>query len=219
MRKIRVLYRKEGRGAYLSHLDAMRTLQRVIARARLQVKHSEGFNPHPYLSIALPLSLGYTSECEMMDIVLLDETPCDEIVSRLNEKMPEGFVVMKAYENGTKVGEIGSALYRITWEYDNGIPEGLEEKVKALFDKKPLMLTKKSKSGEKEVDLTDFIKSITVARDGEDIVIDACLSAGNDNLNPEYILRAVEKYLPDMAPDFAKYHRISVFDKNMKEFR
>lgn len=219
MRKMRVKYKKLGRGAYLSHLDTMRTLQRVIGRAEIEVKHSEGFNPHPYLSIALPLSLGYTSECEFMDIVVLNDISNEEICSRLNAASPEGFEIIEAYENGTKVGEIGASHYIITFEYDNGIPNGAVEKIEELFARKPLTMIKKSKSGEKEVDLTEFIKKISVKVDDSNLIIDACLSAGNDNLNPEYILRAVEKYLPECTPDFAKYHRIKVFDKNLKEFR
>jgi len=219
MRKIRVKYKKIGRGAYLSHLDTMRTLQRVIGRAKIPVKHSEGFNPHPYLSIALPLSLGYTSECELMDIVVLDDISESEICYRLNAVAPEGLEIIDAYENGTKVGEIGASAYKITWEYDNGIPDAAKEKIDTLFKQKPLMLTKKSKSGEKDVDLTEFIKDISISCNGTDLVINACLSAGNDNLNPEYILRAVEKYIPDCMPDFVKYHRIGVFDKKLKEFR
>ncbi len=219
MRKMRVKYKKLGRGAYLSHLDTMRTLQRVIGRAEIEVKHSEGFNPHPYLSIALPLSLGYTSECEFMDIVVLNDISTEEICSRLNAAAPEGFEITEAYENGTKVGEIGASQYIITFEYDNGIPSGAEEKIGELFNRKPLAMIKKSKSGEKEVDLTEFIKEISVKVDENNLIIDACLCAGNDNLNPEYILRAVEKYLPECTPNFAKYHRIKVFDKNLKEFR
>ncbi len=219
MRKLRVKYKKLGRGAYLSHLDTMRTLQRVIGRAEIEVKHSEGFNPHPYLSIALPLSLGYTSECEFMDIVVLNDISSEEICRRLNAAAPEGFEITEAYENGTKVGEIGASQYIITFEYDNSIPSGAAEKIGQLFTNKPLSMIKKSKSGEKEVDLTEFIKKISVKVDGSNLIIDACLCAGNDNLNPEYIFRAVEKYLPECTPDFAKYHRIKVFDKNLKEFR
>lgn len=219
MRKMRVKYKKLGRGAYLSHLDTMRTLQRVIGRAKIEVKHSEGFNPHPYLSIALPLSLGYTSECELMDIVVLNDISSEEICNRLNAAAPEGFEVTEAYENGTKVGEIGASEYIITFEYDSGIPCEAERKIEELFSRKPLAMIKKSKSGEKEVDLTEFIKAISISTRGDNLLIDACLSAGNDNLNPEYILRAVEKYLPECTPDFAKYHRIKVFDKNLKEFR
>ena len=219
MRKMRVKYNKLGRGAYISHLDTMRTLQRVIARAGIPVKHSEGFNPHPYISIALPLSLGYTSECEFMDIVVLSDMPAEDICRSLNEVMPEGLEVTCAYEDGRKVGEIGASKYVIIWEYDRGIPDGAENEIEKLFGQKPLLMVKRSKSGEKEVDLTEFIKGISVARRGETIAVSATLSAGNDNLNPEYITRAVEKYLPEFAPDFAKYHRVGILDKNLRDFR
>lgn len=219
MRKMRVKYKKIGRSAYLSHLDTMRTLQRVIARAKIEVKHSEGFNPHPYLSIALPLSLGYTSECEFMDIVVLNDMDASEIVDKLNSVMPEGLVAIEAYENGDKVGNISASEYSITFEYDSGVSTETQAAVKELFSGKPIMLIKKSKSGEKEVDINNFIKGIKISSDKNTIIIDACLSAGNDNLNPEYLFKAVEKYLPEFIPDFVKYHRTGVFDKNLKEFR
>ncbi len=219
MRKMRVKYKKQGRSAYLSHLDTMRTLQRVIARAKIPVKHSEGFNPHPYLSIALPLSLGYTSECEFMDIVVLNDMGTTEIVDKLNSVMPEGLVAIEAYEDGSKVGNISASKYSVTFEYDLGVPTEAGAAVMELFAGKPIMLIKKSKSGEKEVDIRSFIKSINITSNENNIIIDACLSAGNDNLNPEYLFRAVEKYLPEFTPDFVKYHRTGIFDKNLKEFR
>ena len=80
MRKMRVMYKKTGRAVYISHLDIMRTFQRALKRADIDVKHTEGFNPHPYISIALPLSLGYSGECEFLDMVVLDDMPCKEIL-------------------------------------------------------------------------------------------------------------------------------------------
>ena len=80
MRKIRVMYEKCGRAVYISHLDIMRTFQRVLTRVGIAVKHTEGFNPHQYISIALPLSLGYSGECEFLDMVVMDAMPCEEIV-------------------------------------------------------------------------------------------------------------------------------------------
>ena len=59
----RLLFSKTGRAKYISHLDLMRTFQRAFARAKIAIKHTEGFHPHPFVSIALPLSVGYSSQC------------------------------------------------------------------------------------------------------------------------------------------------------------
>ena len=145
MRKMRLLFKKEGRAAYISHLDTMRTLQRSIARAGINAKHTEGFNPHAYISVALPLSLGYTSECEMMDFVLLDDTPGFDVVAKLNRALPEGIVALEAYENARKVREIFSARYCVTLEYDREISEDYVRALCGFFDRKPILIMKKSK--------------------------------------------------------------------------
>ena len=219
MRKIRVKYRKEGRAKYLSHLDVMRTLQRAIARAGIAAKHTEGFNPHAYLSIALPLSLGYSSQCELMDIVVLDEMQEAEIVKKLNAALPEGLVVLEAYEDGRKVREIYAAEYEMVFEYDAGVPEGALERMKRLFSGEPIIVLKKTKRGEKETDIAPMIKSICISQRKDEICIDARLSAGNESLNPEYLSRAVEKYIPEDAPGFTRIHRVRIYDDKLEEFR
>lgn len=219
MRKIRVRYRKEGRAAYLSHLDTMRTFQRALHRAEIPLKHSEGFNPHAYLSFALPLSLGFTSEWELMDCIVLGENNCADIAAQLNRALPEGFTVEEVYEEGRKVREIASARYQITCIYDQGVATEFLGKLDALFSTPPLNLMKKSKRGEKQVDILSYIKRCTFSLEGNTVIIDACLLAGNDNLNPEYLVRAIETYLPAHAPDFARFHRLMVYDENFEEFR
>ena len=71
----RLLFSKTGRAKYISHLDLMRTFQRAFARAHIQIKHTEGFNPHPFVSIALPLSVGYSSQCEILEFGLMGDMP------------------------------------------------------------------------------------------------------------------------------------------------
>ena len=89
----RLLFAKTGRARYISHLDLMRTFQRAFFRAGVPLKHTEGFNPHPFISIALPLSVGYSSQCEILEFVLLDGVSRDEVAGRLTAVMPEGIIV------------------------------------------------------------------------------------------------------------------------------
>lgn len=219
MRKVRLQYKKLSRAVYISHLDIMRTFQRALKRADIAVKHTEGFNPHPYISIALPLSLGYYGECEFLDMEILDDMPCEEIVERLNRALPEGIEAVKAYENGRKVREIAYSEYKITLEYDNGIPLGAVETISDFMRREEIVIVKKSKRGESETNIAPMIRRFNVSEDGENVVIDAVLAAGNTSLNPEYVVRAIEKYLPELKPDFAEFTRTNVLDEKLKEFR
>ena len=219
MRKVRLQYKKLSRAVYISHLDIMRTFQRALKRADIAVKHTEGFNPHPYISIALPLSLGYRGECEFLDMEILDDMPCEEIVERLNRALPEGIEAVKAYENGRKVREIAFSEYEITLEYDNGIPQGACSALSDFLRREEIVVIKKSKRGESETNIAPMIRRFNVSEDGENVVIDAFLAAGNTSLNPEYVVRAIEKYLPELRPDFAEFTRKNVLDEKLCEFR
>jgi len=219
MRKVRVMYKKEGRAVYISHLDIMRTFQRVLTRAGIAVKHTEGFNPHPYISIALPLSLGYSGECEFLDMVITDDMKNAEIVSRMNETLPEGIEVIRVYENGSPVRNIAYSEYNIMLEYDGGVKQDYIDAIAKLFSLPEIILMKKSKRGETETNIAPLIKSCKLTADKEKVCVNAILAAGNTSLNPEYMVRAIEKYIPEYAPDFAEFARKNVYDANLDEFR
>jgi len=219
MRKIRVMYKKLGRSVYISHLDIMRTFQRSLKRAGVDVKHTEGFNPHPYISIALPLSLGYGGECEFLDMVVLDDMPCEEIVSRLNAALPEGIEAVKAYEGGSPVREIAYSEYEISLEYDNGVSENTKAKLSELFLRDEIIVVKKSKRGECDTNIAPMIKSAEIVPLLDKVIIRCILAAGNTSLNPEYLIRAIEKYLPENKPDFAEFTRKNVLNEKLEGFR
>ena len=102
----RLLFSKTGRARYISHLDLMRTFQRAFARAKIPIKHTEGFNPHPFVSIALPLSVGYSSQCEILEFGLLEGTSYEEVPERLTAVMPEGIVVHQCCPGERKLKEL-----------------------------------------------------------------------------------------------------------------
>ena len=87
----RALFEKTGTAAYISHLDLMRLFQRSFKRAGLPLTHTKGFNPRPSVSIALPMSLGVESVCELLEFDLeVDGFSCEEIRDRLNKNLTEG---------------------------------------------------------------------------------------------------------------------------------
>ena len=89
MDKLRLRFEKTGRAVYISHLDLMTTMQRGFARAGYRLKYSEGFNPHPLISILLPLSVGAASLCELMDFRLAEDADLHEMPVRLSGALPD----------------------------------------------------------------------------------------------------------------------------------
>lgn len=221
MRKMRLLFSKTGRAIYLSHLDLMRTFQRAFLRADLKLRHTEGFNPHPYMSFALPLSVGCESVCELLDFDLLDDTATDKLIEILNRTMPDGITVVTAYEAGRRFPEIKFLSVEGRLIYDNRVPEAAVSSLSSLFKSKELIISKKSKKGPVDVDIIPSIHSIEFRQTGDDeILIDAVISAQEPSLNPELLITAIKAHLnASFAPDFAKFKRLQVFDRNHSVFR
>ena len=104
---LRLLYEKTGDGVFLSHLDLIRLFQRTFRRAGVMLKHSQGFSPKPYVSVAMPLSVGMHSICEILDFELEGDIPVPaDLVQRLNATLPRGIIILEQYESQRKVREI-----------------------------------------------------------------------------------------------------------------
>ena len=218
----RLLFSKTGRAKYISHLDLMRTFQRAFARAKIQIKHTEGFNPHPFVSIALPLSVGYSSQCEILEFGLIDASIADEVPQRLTAAMPEGIIIHQCYPVERKLKELATVNYIMNFEYPEGRPAVSETAMRELLSRESLVVKKKSnkaKAGYTEVDLIPLIKSWNLECQSDTLTLDAVLSAQNPGLNPELIRSAFCEYYPDLAPDFVTFHRREVLDVDGKPFR
>lgn len=219
MDKYRMRFSKTGRAVYISHLDLMRTITRVFLRAECRLKYSEGFNPHPNISIALPLSVGCESVCEIMDFKMLEDMPCGEIKSRLSTQMPEGIEVLEVYEAERKVKEIKWLRVSGVFEYDDRNAALMLEKLNEFYSADSIVITKKTKRGVGESDIRPAIKEISFEQFGTDVWMRALISAQEPTLNPELIADALRQLAPDIAPDFAKFKRLEIFDENMEPFR
>ena len=100
----RALFEKTGNAVWMSHLDLMRLFQRAFKRASLSLTHTQGFNPRPSVSIALPLSVGVESGCELLDFDLDgQDVPNEEICARLNAALVDGVKVLRVYDDGRKM--------------------------------------------------------------------------------------------------------------------
>ena len=218
----RLLFSKTGRARYISHLDLMRTFQRAFARAKIPIKHTEGFNPHPFVSIALPLSVGYSSQCEILEFSLLEGTSPDEVPSRLTAVMPEGIIVHDCYPAERKLKELCYVNYIMTFDYPEGRPQETEPAMQALLGQESLIVKKKSnkaKLGYTEVDLIPLIRSRHIECQSDSMTVDLVVSAQNPGLNPELIRAAFCAGYLQYAPDFVTFHRREVLDGEGKPFR
>lgn len=218
MDKYRMRFSKTGRAVYISHLDLMRTITRAFLRAECRLKYSEGFNPHPNISIALPLSVGCESVCEIMDFKMLEDMPCDEIKSRLSTQMPEGIEVLEVYEAERKAKEIKWLRVSGVFEYDERNAAAMAEKLNEFYSADSVVITKKTKRGVGESDIRPAIKEISFERLDSNVRMQAVISAQEPTLNPELIADALRQLAPDIAPDFAKFKRLEIFDENMEPF-
>ena len=217
----RLLFHKTGNAVWISHLDLMRLFQRAFKRAGLHLTHTQGFNPRPSVSIALPLSVGVESVCELLDFDL-DGVPVsiEEIASLLNSALIEGVRVMSVYDNGSKIKNLALLACEVALEYDNGVPEGAVEAIAALFARESLVLDKKGKNGVVQQDIIPMIKRMKAEQtDEHTIVMSACICCQNPALNPAQLSTAVCTYLPEYTPDFSKCRRLEVYDMNEKVFR
>ncbi len=212
MFKVRFCYEKKGTAAYISHLDLIRTFQRSFLRAGLPVKYSQGFNPHIEMSIVVPLSTGYDSDCELCDLELTCDALPEDFAARLNRELPAGMRVLSAGQALRPVGEIACCAYEIT------LPAGDPAAMAALF-RQPLLVEPRSKRGSRQVDLLDYIRSVSFERAGEKTLCRCVLAAGGDPLNPLYLTAALKQagLIPQEAD--AHYLRTGILDKNCRIFQ
>ncbi len=216
----RALFQKTGNGVWISHLDLMRLFQRAFKRAGLPLTHTQGFNPRPSVSIALPLSVGVDSECELLDFELDGvDVPCDEICRRLNTALVDGVKVLSVYDNGSKIKNLELLRSVITLEYDKGVPDGAGDKIGALLRRPSLIVEKKGKNGITEQDIIPMIRSFAVRTWEDTVEVELLACCQNPTLNPMQIHGAIVRYLPELAPDFARCRRVELYDTNEFVFR
>ena len=219
MDKLRLRFRKVGRAVYISHLDLMQTMQRAFFRAGLPLRYSEGYNPHPLLSIALPLSVGTASECELMDFRLREDTDLSALPARLTAVLPEGIEILEAYEFTRKSAELKWLRVRGVFEYDTRDAAAMAEALREFYARDAIVITKKTKRGTGETDIRPAVPEIAFSVTGADVTLDALVSAQEPTLNPELLAEATRQLQSSIAPDFAKFTRLETYDADMRVFR
>ena len=220
MSKLRLLFIKEAQASYISHLDLLRTFQRAFPRTELDIKHSQGYHPHPIISIVLPLPVGQSSDCELLDFEVTQDTDGRGIAEKLNTGMPSGLRVLDCSPAVRPVRELTYLRADVTLEYDNGVPENAAARLTELLGRQELIIQKRTKRTElADVDIAPMIKDFSFTETEGAVTGTVTVLAQNPGLNPQLLEKAVARYLPDLTPDFLRVRRRAVLDGEGRDFR
>lgn len=216
MIRLRAVFSKKDRAKYISHLDLNRCMLRTFRRSGLPIWYTEGFNPHPYFSFALALSLGYESDCEILDFNLNEEVPFDEVRDRLNAVMPDGMKIISVAEQKLKITAITNAEY--SFSLISGNPELLMNDINSLINQEQILIEKKTKKGIRTVDIKPDMKIVSCEVAGKSVDMVMRLPAGTQtNYNPSLFFEAL-KNVSDMPFETAKIRRTGIFCENNEIF-
>lgn len=186
MKTVRIEFSKTGRARFISHLDLTRMMTRAVRRAAIPVWYTEGFNRHPYLTFAAPLSLGYEGACETMDLRLVEELDLNQLVERLDVVMPEGFRILSCFEAVAKPRELAYATYELT----TNCPI---ETVRSLLSQSEILVEKRTKKKEiKQIDIRPYLND-AVVMEGTHITLSLPCSA-SETVNPSLLFDALDQF-------------------------
>ncbi|MBR6680833.1 MAG: TIGR03936 family radical SAM-associated protein [Clostridia bacterium] len=221
-RTVRLKFIKVGSLQYISHLDLQRTFNRVIVRACLPIWYTKGFNPHAKLVFSTPLSIGAQSTCEFLDIRIDREMSCETIMERLNAELTEELKIVDAYIPERDFADIKWASYDISIT-SGGISENTPEQIMQRI-KEPIFMLKKTKAGEKEIDITGLIHSFSCKLVEGDIKISCTLSASStEYLNPELLISGLARECDLLCGSPLEEHydiiRTSLYDAEFNLFK
>ena len=209
---IRMKFKKHGCMKFIGHLDIMRYFQKAIRRADIDIAYSEGFSPHMIMSFAAPLGVGLTSEGEYVDLQVNSCASSKAAVDALNSVMVDGMEVVsfKLLPENVKnaMSSVAAADYFVKWR-EGYVPENWEEKFNAFLQKEEMLIVKKTKRSEAEVDLKPMLYK-TELRDGGIFMQVACGSV--NNLKPELVMEAFAKEAGiELAPFALEVCRLEVY--------
>lgn len=195
MKTVRIVFSKTGRAKYISHLDLTRAMTRVVRRAGIPLWYTEGFNRHPYLTFAAPLSLGYEGMGETMDLRLEEDMPYDQLVQRLNDALPEGLQAISAAEAVAKPGELAAGTWRLTFDCP-------PQPIQALLAQPEILVEKRTKKKTmKTVDIRPAFANAQVKAVADGTVVTVTLPCSSaETVNPGLFLTALN------AENKADYH-------------
>lgn len=227
-RPVRFAFAKTGVLQYISHLDLQRTMAHAIIRAKIPVWYTEGYNPKPRLQFSTPLSIGTESQYELMDLRIVlpsEDSPMPDLSAMrdaLNATLPDELTVFDCYEPSTKFADIEFSSYTVRMEEEE-LDEAKLEECRRVLASSPLVVLKRTKSGEKDTDISPMIRELSLKGEGTAIKLSMVLTASSASfLNPEYVVTALLSagVLKDIPKSEREYSimRECLFDCHMNKF-
>ena len=217
---VRMFFEKTGMAKFISHLDTVRCITRAMKRANVPIWFTEGFNPHAFLTFAMPLSLGFESLCETVDFRLTEEVNLDELAERLNNALPIDIKVKKIALPQMSPNDIRWAEYKIIFNNPDKILRCTAEKTLSSDE---ILVEKKAKQGRKkvlkEVNIKEHIKSFELYEENGKLVLCTVLSSGTSvNINPMLLVGALVKSTETDEQD-VDIIKIQSYTENMEIFK
>lgn len=192
---IRIFYKKNGDIRYISHLDTVRCMQRTLQRSNLPIWYTQGYHPHPYVTFALPLSLGYESDYECMDFRLTKPVAFADIKKAIGDALPKGFTLLEASYPKQPCSAIRFAQYELSFSSSDA--SRLAASWKAFLSQESIMVQKKKKKGYQTIDLKPFLQNIRFIQEKDRLKVSLLLPAGQQMINPSLVLEAFASFAPD----------------------
>ena len=217
---VRMSFEKTGMAKFISHLDTVRLITRSMKRANVPIWFTEGFNPHAFLTFAMPLSLGFESLCETVDFRLMEEVDLEELATRLNNALPVDVTVKEIYVYETSPNDIRWAEYKIIF---NNPDNKLLETAENILSSNEIIVEKKAKQGRKkvakEVNIKEHIKSFELTEENGKLILHTVLSSGTSiNINPMLLIGALVKDTGTDEQD-VDIIKIQSYKENMEVFK
>lgn len=218
-----IKFSKQGYVKYTSHLDLLRVFKRGFKKANINLEYSKGFNPHPKLGFAQPLSLGYSSICEFIEFETVDEGNINEMFKNLARQMPIGidFIGIKKMPDSIKSLAKDTEMARYTVTFPIEIDEkNLKILVENYLEQDVILAMKRQKKTKdyKEINIKHLIRSITGYNSTDSFVLDMCLDCGSQsNLSPELVISSFLDFskLPLNRYDIEVERRDIIFSNNL----
>ena len=218
--KARIKFRKYGVMKFIGHLDIMRFFQKVMRRADVPIAFTGGFSPHMIMSFANPLGVGITSDGEYFDIELVEEIDMKAAVERMNQVMVEGIDVVNMVPISDNKKETGMSIVAaadyISSLKNGSFPEDWKGQVAKFMEQSEILIVKKTKKSEKEVDIKPMIYKLEVQNDS---VYMRVATGSVENLKPELVMQAFCNYIGVELEEVSfTHHRLDVFAKENDKF-
>ncbi len=214
MMNVRIQFSKGYEVKYVSHLDLMRTFNRLLMRSGLPVSYTQGFNPHIILTFAQPLSVGVTSDGEYAEFQLDEPCTTDEIKEKLNKVAPQGIEILKVTDcREPKFKDLHAAVYEVALQCNQS-----KETLLHVLQQEEITVEKKTKKGMKDVNIKPLIFAYDIEEGQEGLVLQLTLASGSEqNLNPDLLLKAFEKHIPGFQIAYKSVHRQKLLTKEKQE--